>query len=116
VGFVGVLKRGLVHIRPALVRLTPEGAVFDDGSREAFDAIIAASGFGTGLEHLVEVSDVLTASHEPIMASGEPTARPGLFFLGYGHSLRGHLFEANRASRKLAENVAEYLGVKTRSS
>ena len=39
----------------------------------------------------------------------EPTARPGLFFLGYGHSLRGHLFEANRASRRLAENVAEYL-------
>jgi putative flavoprotein involved in K+ transport len=113
VGFVSVLKRGHVRIRSALARLTPEGAVFDDGSREAFDAVIAASGFGTGLENLIEANDVLTASHEPIAASGEPTARPGLFFLGYGHSLRGHLFEANRASRKLAENIAEYLAVKT---
>ena len=40
---------------------------------------------------------------------GMPTAQPGLYFVGFTHSLRGHLFEANLASRRLARNVARYL-------
>jgi hypothetical protein len=32
-----------------------------------------------------------------------------LFFVGFTHSLRGHLFEANRASRRLAAHVKHYL-------
>jgi hypothetical protein len=34
---------------------------------------------------------------------------------GFTHSLRGHLFEANRASRRLARNVARYLRRRRRS-
>ena len=109
VGFVSAVKRGLVKIRPALERLTPTGAVYADGVEEPFDAIIAAIGFETGLESLIEDDGVLNESAEPIAASGEPTARPGLYFMGFVHSLRGHLFEANRASRRLARNVERYL-------
>jgi hypothetical protein len=32
-----------------------------------------------------------------------------LYFIGFTHSLRGHLFEANLASRRLARNVRQYL-------
>src|SRR5262249_8164151 len=81
VGFVRVLKRGSVKIRPAGVRLAPGGAVFSGGLRESFDAIIAATGFRTGLNELVETSGVLDAASEPLGVSGEPTARPGLFSL-----------------------------------
>ena len=109
VGFVSVLKRGLVQIRPALRSLSESGAVFEDGREEPYDAIIAATGFATGLDALVEPSGILNRSHEPIAPSGEPTARAGLYFLGYTHSLRGHLFEANLASRKLARNIQGYL-------
>jgi putative flavoprotein involved in K+ transport len=109
VGFVHSLKRGRVKVRPALERLTPTGAVFADGTSEPFDAIIAATGFTTGLESLIDVSNVLDDRGEPRGTSGEPTAQPGLYFVGFTHSLRGHLFEANRASRRLARNVARYL-------
>jgi cation diffusion facilitator CzcD-associated flavoprotein CzcO len=109
VGFVSALKRGLVEIRPAVVRLTETGAMYSDGSSEALDAIIAATGFSTGLGDLLDVDGVLNESEEPITASGTPTARPGLFFIGFVHSLRGHLFEANRASRRLANAVSDYL-------
>src|SRR5262249_46388836 len=113
VGFVAMLKRGLVHIRPAVTGLTADRAIFQDGRREAFDAIIAATGFATGLDALLATSGVLTDAQEPIAASGEPTAHPGLFFMGYIHSLRGHLFEANRASQKLARSVSRYLAEQT---
>jgi putative flavoprotein involved in K+ transport len=109
VGFVEALKRGRVKVRPALERLTQAGAVFADGTSESFDAIIAATGFTTGLESLIDVPGVLKDDGEPLAASGEPTAHPGLYFVGFTHSLRGHLFEANRASRRLARNVERYL-------
>jgi putative flavoprotein involved in K+ transport len=109
VGFVSALKRRLVQIRPALAHLTATDAVFEDGSAEAFDAIIAATGFNTGLTELLEAKDLLNDFDEPTDPSGEPTARPGLLFMGYTHSLRGHLYEANLASRRLARNVERYL-------
>ena len=109
VGFVDALKQRLVQIRPGLTSFTATGAVFEDGSVEAFDTIIAATGFSTGLNELLETKDVLNDSGEPVQASGQPTARPGIFFIGYIHSLRGHLFEANLASQRLARNVERYL-------
>jgi cation diffusion facilitator CzcD-associated flavoprotein CzcO len=109
VGFVDALKRGRVKVRPPLERLTQSGAVFAEGTTEPFDAIIAATGFTTGLESLINVPDALDGLGEPRGTSGEPTAHPGLYFVGFTHSLRGHLFETNRASRRLARNVERYL-------
>lgn len=109
VGVIRVLKQGLLHIRPELVRLTPTQAVFENGRSETFDAVIAATGFTTGLELLLETTQALNELNEPACSAGETTALPGLFFIGFTHSLRGHLFEANRASRKLAANVVRYL-------
>jgi putative flavoprotein involved in K+ transport len=109
VGFVDALKRGRVNVRPAVERLTRTGAAFVDETSEPFDAIIAATGFTTGLESLVDAPGVLDDRGEPRGTSGEPTVQPGLYFIGFSHSLRGHLFETNRASRRLARNVARYL-------
>lgn len=109
VGFVDALKRGRVTVKPAVAELSPDGALFADGSSESFDAIIAATGFTTGLTSLIDSPEVLDEQGEPRGSPGEPTAHPGLYFVGFTHSLRGHLFEANRASRRLARNVRRYL-------
>jgi len=109
VGFVAALKRGTVQVRPALERLTPTAAVYADGRSEPFDAIVMATGFTSGLDALIEADGVLDAAHDPLARSGESTVLPGLYFNGYVHSLRGHLFEAGRSARVLADNVADYL-------
>jgi len=109
VGFVRALRDGIVQVRSALQRLTPTNAVFADGGSEPFDAIIAATGFASGLDSLIEAPAVLGAGGEPANPSGEPTASPGLYFIGFTHSLRGHLFEATLAAERLATNVARYL-------
>jgi cation diffusion facilitator CzcD-associated flavoprotein CzcO len=109
VGFVQALKAGRVKVKPALERLTQDSAVFADGTTEPFDTIIAATGFRTGLGSIVDAPDVLDEDGEPRGVSGDPTTYPGLYFVGFTHSLRGHLFEANRASRRLARNVERYL-------
>ena len=109
VGFVRALKQGLVQVRPALVRLAATSAVYADGRSEPFDAIIAATGFTSGLEALIEADGALDGANEPVDPSGESIANPGLYFIGFTHSLRGHLFEAGLASQRLATNVARYL-------
>jgi len=53
--------------------------------------------------------DVLDEQGEPRGTAGEPTAFPGLYFVGFTHSLRGHLFEARRASLRLARHIERYL-------
>jgi hypothetical protein len=98
-----------VKVAPALESLTQTGVVFANGSTDSFHAIVAATGFGPGLESLIDLPDVLNGLGEPLGASGEPTAYPGLYFVGFVHSLRGHLFEANRASRRMARHVERYL-------
>ena len=46
------------------------GAVFADGTSEPFDAIIAATGFTTGLGSLIDVSNFLDDRGEPLGTSG----------------------------------------------
>jgi cation diffusion facilitator CzcD-associated flavoprotein CzcO len=109
VGFVAALKQGRFAVKPAVVRLIESGAVFADDTSEPFDAIIAATGFTTGLASILDAPGVLDEQGEPLGRSGEPTKQPGLYFNGFVHSLRGHLFEANLASRRLARHVERYL-------
>ena len=73
VGFVAALKRGQLTVRPAVERLTATGVVFAGGAGESFDAIIAATGFTTGLESLLDAPGVLDGTAN---RSADPATRP----------------------------------------
>ncbi|MGH7342312.1 MAG: NAD(P)-binding domain-containing protein, partial [Candidatus Rokuibacteriota bacterium] len=110
VGFLGVLKAGRVTVRPALARLTRDGVEFADGSSGEFDVVVVATGFGTGLETILHgVPDLVSEHGQPLARSGEPTAALGLYFIGFDETIRGHLFEARRESKRLARRVARFL-------
>lgn len=106
VGFVKQLKEGHITIRPNIARFTPTGVVYETGQEENVDVVIAATGFKSGLDQLLAVPGLLDEHGIPLCPSGQPTAYRGLYFMGYTYSLRGHLFEANRASRRLAQHLA----------
>ena len=109
VGFVKEVKSGRVKVRPDVSRFTSAGVVFADGEEEVFDTVVTATGFTTGLDQLLEVNAVLDANGTPLCPHGQPTAQPGLFFMGFIETHRGHLYEANLASRRLAPLVQGYL-------
>ncbi|MBD0329060.1 MAG: NAD(P)/FAD-dependent oxidoreductase [Thermoleophilia bacterium] len=109
VGFLRELRRGRVTVRPALAALTRNGAVFADGSQEEFDAVVAATGFTTGLRDLLELPDVVDERGELRFPSGRATPYPGLYFTGFQETIRGHLYEARRESKRLAREIAAYL-------
>jgi putative flavoprotein involved in K+ transport len=114
VGFLGVLKDGRVVVRPALRRLTRGGVEYADGSNEDVDVVVVATGFGTGLERVLrDFPGLVDEDGRPLARSGKPTAAPGLYFIGFDETIRGHLFEARRESRRLAETVTRSLTRKT---
>jgi len=116
VGFLGVLEGGHVKVRPALQRLTRDGVEYADGSNEAVDVVVVATGFGTGLERMLrDVPGIVDADGQPLARSGEPTAARGLYVIGFDETVRGHLFEARRESKRLARTVARSLSASGRA-
>jgi putative flavoprotein involved in K+ transport len=109
VGFLKELKARKIEVRPAFERFTPSGVVFGDGHKEEFDAVVAATGFSTGLARLLEVRDTLRENGRPRFRSGRPTPHAGLYFIGFDETTRGVLFEANRDSKRLARAIRSYL-------
>jgi cation diffusion facilitator CzcD-associated flavoprotein CzcO len=109
VGFLRELKAGRIEVRPALARLTPTGAVFEDGTEEAYDAIIAATGFDTALGELLDLPDAVDEHSLPRSPSGQATAYPGLYFVGFDERPSGHLHRARAESRRVATLIARYL-------
>ena len=109
VGFVKEVKNGRIKIRPNISRFTRKGVLYEDGREEAFDAVIAATGFATGLDQVLEMPGLLDAKGLPAYPQGQPTAWPGLFFMGFVESHRGQLYEVNLASLRQAKNIQGYL-------
>lgn len=105
VGFLKELKAGRVEVLPEVVGFTRAAVVFRNGAEEEFDVVVAATGFGTALERLLDVPGALDERGYP-SANG---AHPGLFFAGYSETPRGQLFESNRRARRLAAAVSRYL-------
>ncbi len=90
---------GVLVSRGPLARLTPEGAVFADGSTEAVDVILWATGFRASLGHLAPLH--LREPGGGIRMDGPRVVKlPELFLVGYGES--ASTLGATRAGRAAA--------------
>lgn len=105
VGWLSGVRARTIHVRGDVTQFAAEGVVFDDGVQETFDAVIAATGFTSGLQQLIDVKGLVNERGIPAFRSGQPTNHTGFYFMGYTESVRGHLFEANRDSRRLARLI-----------
>jgi hypothetical protein len=108
-GFVKELKQGRIKIRPEIARFDSRDVFYTDGSKETVDVVIAATGFRTGLEKILNVPGVIDDIGQPRFRSGCSTTLPGLYFIGFNETVRGQLFEINRESKQLAVKVDRYL-------
>jgi putative flavoprotein involved in K+ transport len=110
--FVPAVRDGRVTVIPAVVGLYPDGVVAADGSRTPADAVIAATGYGTGLGPLVGHLGAVDGLGHPVQygAGYRRWAGQGLHFVGYSSPLTGHLREvgilARRAARRIARDPA----------
>ena len=106
VGLAAAVKEGRVRVVAALAGFEDGAAVLADGSRVAVDAVVAATGFRTGLGPLVGHLGVLDERGEPLVRDvEEPAGAPGLHFVGFEVTLGGALRRAGIEAKQLAQAV-----------
>lgn len=111
VGAAAAIAEGLIRVKSGveIERLTPSGAIFTDGSEEAFDKVILATGFGNMREVArAVVGDEIADQCSPIWgldAEGElngvwgPSGHDGIWFMA------GNLAYARHFSLTLALQI-----------
>jgi putative flavoprotein involved in K+ transport len=106
VGLVDAVRSGRVRVVPALERFEGGAAVLADGARVEADAVIAATGFRTGLDRLVGHLGVLDERGVPVVHGGdEHPSAPGLHFVGYQVTLGGTFRLVGLEARRLARSI-----------
>lgn len=115
VGTVKLIREGRVRVRPGVERFDGRTAVFEDGARDAYDAVVLATGFRPGIARLLPgVEGVLDHDGRP-RASGRETA-PGLYLCGFFVAPTGMLREIGREARRIAGDVARPAGAGARGT
>jgi cation diffusion facilitator CzcD-associated flavoprotein CzcO len=100
---IEAIRKRRIEIVAAVAALDADGVQLADGTRIEPDAVVAATGYGTGLEPVVGHLGVLDERGVPRIVDGE--AAPGLRFLGYiaRPAPLGHFGEeAERAAKAIA--------------
>jgi cation diffusion facilitator CzcD-associated flavoprotein CzcO len=108
VGLIAQLRAGRVTPVAALTRFEGDEAVLADGTRLRPDAVIAATGYTTGLAPMVGHLGVLDGRGRPVV-HGARSSVPGLRFVGLSNPLKGLLLQINLDSRATARAVAREL-------
>jgi putative flavoprotein involved in K+ transport len=107
VGLVEGVRRGRVRVVAALERFEDGRAVLADGTLLEIDAVIAATGFRTGLEPLVGDIGVLDEHGEPLAHGAHEHPRAaGLHFVGYQVTLGGTFRHVGIQAKQVARAVA----------
>jgi putative flavoprotein involved in K+ transport len=101
---IEAIREGRIEIVASIESLDETGADLVDGTRIEPDAVIAATGYRSGLEPMVGHLDVLDAHGAPRAVAAEAAA-PGLRFVGYVH-IPAQLRYAGREGRRAAKAIA----------
>jgi putative flavoprotein involved in K+ transport len=107
VGLAGALRSGRVRVVAAVEGFEGGTVLLADAGRVEADAVVAATGFRTGLEPLVGHLGVLDERGRPRTGDVEsPPGAPGLHFVGYEVSLGGTFRLVAGEAERLAKLVA----------
>lgn len=105
VGIVRDVRAGRVRPVAAVQGFKESSVQLTDGTSVRPDAVVAATGYTTGLHDLFDEPSLFDETGVPVVHGGEP-ALPGLFFLGYDVTLGGMLRQAGIEAEAAASRIA----------
>jgi cation diffusion facilitator CzcD-associated flavoprotein CzcO len=101
---VAAIKAGQLEIVGNVSLVTADGVRLTDGTALRADAIIAATGYSTGLEPMVGHLGVLDARGVP-RAFGGPAVAPGLRFTGYVPNISNLAHDAHSVAEQVSREL-----------
>jgi cation diffusion facilitator CzcD-associated flavoprotein CzcO len=103
---IKAIRAGKIEVVPAVEDLAAEGVLLADGSVLRPDAVIAATGYTTGLAPIVGHLGMLDDRGRP-RVNGGPAAAPGLRFSGYTPNINNLYHEGHRTAEEIARELAD---------
>lgn len=95
IGTIALIRAGKVLVEPDIERFTVDGVQFKNRVEKAYDAIVLATGFRSGLEDFLEEG-----------ARDSSKLVPGLYFVGFRNVPTGLLREIGTEARVVAAAIA----------
>lgn len=106
-GTLDLMRSGQIQVRPGIDRFEGAEAVFVDGRRDPFDAVLMATGYKVDLRPLLGDMPGLEPNGRPVESGTE--LAPGLWTISYHAVPNGQLKEINIQARRIAGEVAQRL-------
>jgi len=103
VGTIDLIKRGVIAIQPGIERFVEDGVVFTNGRREAFHAVVLATGFRARVDSFLEAEGVVDEQGNPRPNASLPG---GLHFCGFNVVANGVLNQIGRDAKSVAAQIA----------
>ncbi|MFA9444502.1 flavin-containing monooxygenase [Egicoccus sp. AB-alg6-2] len=108
VGLVAQLRAGRIEPVAAVAGFEPDAVLLENGTRVEVDAVVAATGYRTGLAPLVGHLGILDTRGRPTFRSGTThPAAPDLHLVGLRNPLIGLLNAIRRDAERVARAVAD---------
>jgi cation diffusion facilitator CzcD-associated flavoprotein CzcO len=105
------LRNGVITLRDGLTSFTAEGVRFTDGSEQAYDEVILATGYRAALGFLEGFVSVDGCGFGHRLDRVVSRDHPNLFFVGHNYDARGGLYnislDAPRAAREVGRACSE---------
>ena len=105
IGTIRLVRDGDIEIRGGISSISETAVIFEDGSLRSFDAMVLATGFRSGLERFLHVSNSVRHSSAKKCRDGA-IGEAGLYFCGFYVSATGMLRDIGFDARLIAEHIA----------
>jgi len=105
-GTLQLIRAGQIEVVGEIAELSETSAHFRDGTSREVDAIIAATGFRSALERMLEPAEL----PRPVSKARYPgsAGERGLYFCGFAVSATGMLRDIGIEARRIAHHIAKF--------
>ena len=107
IGTMKLIREGEVRVFGDVEAINGSTIEFEDGSKDDFDAIVAAIGYDTGLEKILDLTSERWSDLRNSIADQKYFGKDNLYFCGFYVSPAGMLREINIESGLIARSIEE---------
>ncbi|PLP59480.1 NAD(P)/FAD-dependent oxidoreductase [Mesorhizobium loti] len=105
-GAIAAIKAGRIKVVASVAGFEPQHVVLADGAKVKADVVIAATGYRTGLDTMLDGLDVVDSKGKPKVSGAEPGGQPGLWFISMQPGIVGHFYAAGQEAKAIAARIA----------
>ena len=107
IGTVAMIKQGKIRVLPAVQEIRPDSVKFAGGALHAFEAIVFATGYATGLDQIIKDFGTISDDRGRPHRFGEETGISGLYFVGFRNPPTGALREIALEAPRVARHIQQ---------